>query len=724
MANHISHASLPFPVKQARFTILVPYLDSDGDPTDPTTPDTEVSQDGGAFADAAEEVTTITGSNGLGYITLTGAEMNNSAVGVAFKVASGPKATLMTLFPRVLPVEHSGTAQAGAAGTITLASGASAIDDYYNGCIVRTTGGTGGGGTGGANNQARVITDYVGSTKVATVVPNWETTPDSTTTYEVQITDMAVNVMRALRPTVDQRTLDVASTGEAGVDFSNINGTLDAAEIGSGAITAAKFATGAIDAAAIADGAIDAATFAAGAINAAAIAADAIGASELAADAATEIAAAVWDKATASHVTSGSFGQILGGIRSGTAQAGAATTITLDASASAVDDFYNNDLIYITGGTGVGQARFVTDYVGATKVATVATWVTNPDATSVFVIIPFGAIPGATAPTAAEVADAVWDEAMSGHVAAGSYGLAVQPIRANVAQAGAAGTITLDASASATDDLYNGCWIALVNDTGAGQARLITDYVGSTKVATISPNWVTNPASGTEFVIVPAARVDLALWLGSAPNALVSGRVDTTVGAMQADVVTASAIATDAIGSAELAASAVTEIQTGLSTLDAAGVRTAVGLAAANLDTQLSGIQADTDNIQTRIPAALVSGRMDSSVGAVATGAITAAGFAAGAIDAAAIATGAVDADALAADAVTEIWAKALADLSAIPGATASVLDGINFMFMLARNLITQTATTQTLKKDDGTTTVGTSTHSDDGSVHTRGKWT
>ena len=44
--------------------------------------------------------------------------------------------------------------------------------------------------------------------------------------------------------------------------------------------------------------------------------------------------------------------------------------------------------------------------------------------------------------------------------------------------------------------------------------------------------------------------------------------------------------------------------------LDAAGVRTAIGLATANLDTQLSGIQSDTNDIQTRLPAALESGRI------------------------------------------------------------------------------------------------------------------
>ncbi len=82
-----------------------------------------------------------------------------------------------------------------------------------------------------------------------------------------------------LLPTTAGRTLDIAATGEAGVDLSNVNGTLDASEVGADFITAAK----------VADSTIDAATFASGAINAAAIAVDAIGASELAADASTEI---------------------------------------------------------------------------------------------------------------------------------------------------------------------------------------------------------------------------------------------------------------------------------------------------------------------------------------------------------------------------------------------------------------------------------------------------
>ena len=49
-------------------------------------------------------------------------------------------------------------------------------------------------------------------------------------------------------------------------------------------------------------------------------------------------------------------------------------------------------------------------------------------------------------------------------------------------------------------------------------------------------------------------------------------------------------IATDAVDANALASDAVAEIQSGLSTIDAEGVRTAVGLGAANLDTQLADL--------------------------------------------------------------------------------------------------------------------------------------
>lgn len=182
MSNHVSHAELPYPIRGARYSIIVPYLDADGDPTDPTTPDTEISKDNGAFADCAEEAAAASGALGCALITLSGAETDAATLALAAKAASGPKTTLMTLYPRRLAAISSGTLSGGAAGSATLGT----ILAYdITGCFLKTTGGTGGGGTGGANNQARKITAYNTSTGQATVSPNWETTPDNTTTYDV-----------------------------------------------------------------------------------------------------------------------------------------------------------------------------------------------------------------------------------------------------------------------------------------------------------------------------------------------------------------------------------------------------------------------------------------------------------------------------------------------------------------------------------------------------------
>lgn len=69
-------------------------------------------------------------------------------------------------------------------------------------------------------------------------------------------------------------------------------------------------------------------------------------------------------------------------LESGAAAAGGASSLTLSASASSVDDYYNGASISITGGTGAGQVNSVISYVGASKVATVGSWDIQPDATS------------------------------------------------------------------------------------------------------------------------------------------------------------------------------------------------------------------------------------------------------------------------------------------------------------------------------------------------------
>jgi hypothetical protein len=109
---------------------------------------------------------------------------------------------------------------------------------------------------------------------------------------------------------------------------------------------------------------------------------------------------------------------------------------------------------------------------------------------------------GADAITAAKIADGAIDRATF------AADTGIQPVRSNTAQAGAAGTITLDASASATTDFYVGCWVYLTGGTGVGQARYVSAYNGTSKVATITPNWATNPASDSTFAVLPAAAVN------------------------------------------------------------------------------------------------------------------------------------------------------------------------------------------------------------------------
>ncbi len=82
-------------------------------------------------------------------------------------------------------------------------------------------------------------------------------------------------------------------------------------------------------------------------------------------------------------------------ITTGTATAGAANSITLNASSTSGYDsldplslgngYYTGCQVIITGGTGTGQTRTISGFTAATRVATVSVnWATNPDATSVY----------------------------------------------------------------------------------------------------------------------------------------------------------------------------------------------------------------------------------------------------------------------------------------------------------------------------------------------------
>lgn len=172
--------ALPYPVYGVAFMVTFPLLDADGDPTSPSSPDSEVSKNGDTFADCTNEATEIATSSGVCYLLLTAAEMTADIVTVRIQ-STGAKTTIITLYPRKLVVLATGTCRgSNDTGDIQLASGDSAIDDYYNGCLCVAV--------IDSVTEARIINDYVGSTKVAEIAPAWNTAqPDSNDTYTIYL---------------------------------------------------------------------------------------------------------------------------------------------------------------------------------------------------------------------------------------------------------------------------------------------------------------------------------------------------------------------------------------------------------------------------------------------------------------------------------------------------------------------------------------------------------
>jgi hypothetical protein len=85
--------------------------------------------------------------------------------------------------------------------------------------------------------------------------------------------------------------------------------------------------------------------------------------------------------------------------------------------------------VLVTAGTGAGQIRTIYNYVGSTKTADIDhAWITTPDATSEYLIYSHGAahVHELETQVLSALADAVFDEAKSGHTAAGSFGAEIQ----------------------------------------------------------------------------------------------------------------------------------------------------------------------------------------------------------------------------------------------------------------------------------------------------------
>ena len=79
-------------------------------------------------------------------------------------------------------------------------------------------------------------------------------------------------------------------------------------------------------------------------------------------------------------------------------------------------------------------------------------------------------------------------------------------------------SVTLKSAASSTDDIYVGMCVRMTTGTQAGKARKITDYNGTTKVATTFPAWDTAPLSGDSYKVVPFADESVNQYVNATPQ--------------------------------------------------------------------------------------------------------------------------------------------------------------------------------------------------------------
>lgn len=257
-----------------------------------------------------------------------------------------------------------------AQGVPTTLSGSPVVSVYPNGSTTELTAGV----------TLTVDLDSLTGLNLVTIVATSGNGFATATNYDVVVTAgtvggisvvgyvvaaFSIEARSALRPTTPDRTALVAADGSVSPNWGDVKSPTTVVALTNTTVGTASAVT---------------------TVNG--LAANIITAASMAADASAEIADAVWDEVSSGHTTAGTFGQWMFGVRSGTAQGGAASSITLDAGASATTSIYFGQEIQITAGTGAGQSALITSYDGATKIAGVRpSWTTQPDNTSVFVIV-------------------------------------------------------------------------------------------------------------------------------------------------------------------------------------------------------------------------------------------------------------------------------------------------------------------------------------------------
>lgn len=182
-------------------------------------------------------------------------------------------------------------------------------------------------------------------------------------------------------------------------------------------------------------------------------------------------------------------------------------------------------------------------------------------------------------------------------------------IDSGTAQSATGTTLVLrSAAAFANDELIGATIVITGGSAGVGQARVITDYVGSTDTATVD-TWTTTPTGTITYIVVagspasaslvPAVNVtqiggdaQSATDLKDFADAGYDPSTNKVQGVVLADAVTTvNGLAANVITAAATAADFTTEIQSGLAT--AAALTTVDDF----LDTEIAAIKAKTDSL-------------------------------------------------------------------------------------------------------------------------------
>jgi len=82
-------------------------------------------------------------------------------------------------------------------------------------------------------------------------------------------------------------------------------------------------------------------------------------------------------------------------------------------------------------------------------------------------------------------------------------------IESGTAQAGSAATITLDPGANGASGFYNKWYIKITAGPGVGEKKLITGYVGASRIATVGSAWSVTPTAASSYELFNKARIGM-----------------------------------------------------------------------------------------------------------------------------------------------------------------------------------------------------------------------